>query len=255
MATFLFDKIIFGPVSSRRLGQSLGINLLPPDKKICNFNCIYCECGLTDGTRAELPSRFEVRKKLEESLIDFSNQGKAIDSITFAGNGEPTLHHDFCNIISDTVELRNSYFSRAKIALLTNATTIESPRIQVALKQIDLSILKLDSVNPQTVEILNCPLGEFNLSKIIHTFQKLNRPIIQTLFLRGSYMGKIVDNTTEIEVASWLETLQKIRPELVMVYTISRDTPYETLEKVPLIELERIAARVEQLGIRTQISN
>jgi wyosine [tRNA(Phe)-imidazoG37] synthetase (radical SAM superfamily) len=254
MATFLFDKIIFGPVSSRRLGQSLGINLLPPDKKICNFNCIYCECGLTDGTRAELPSRFEVKKKLEESLLDFSSQGKAIDSITFAGNGEPTLHHDFCNIIADTVELRNTYFPRAKIALLTNATTIASPHIQTALKQIDQSILKLDSVNPRTVEILNCPLGEFNLSKIINTFQKLDRPIIQTLFLRGNYKGKLIDNTTEIEVAPWLATLQKIQPELVMVYTISRDTPYETLEKIPPAELDRIATRVEQLGIRTQIS-
>lgn len=254
MPTFLFDKIIFGPVRSRRLGQSLGINLLPPDKKICNFDCIYCECGLTDGTKAKLPTRNEVKEKLNRTLKLYVEQNKNIDTITFAGNGEPTLHPEFSRIVDDTVELRDKYFSKAGIALLTNATTISSPKIQKTLKKIDQSILKLDSVHQQTVNLINCPLGKYNLDTIIDTFKRLKEPIIQTMFLRGSFKGIPVNNTTEAELVPWLETLSMINPGLVMIYTISRDTPFETLEKISLDELEKIAQRVKDLGIQTQIS-
>lgn len=254
MATFLFDKIIFGPVVSRRLGNSLGINLLPPDKKICNFDCIYCECGLTDGIKAILPTREEVKQKLEEVLKEHLNNRKIIDTITFAGNGEPTLHHDFIGIIEDTYILRNKYFPKAKIALLTNATTIVGKKIREAFKKIDQNILKLDSVHPQTVELLNCPLGRFNLKKTIEILSSMDKPIIQTMFVRGSYKGIPVDNTSEYEIKPWLETLKVINPGLVMIYTIARDTPFDTLEKVPENQLKQIANRVEQLGIETQIS-
>lgn len=254
MTTFLFDKIIFGPVLSRRLGNSLGINLLPPDKKICNFDCIYCECGLTDSTKADLPSQEMVRQKLEEALINHKENKKNIDAITFAGNGEPTLHRDFKGIIDDTWQLRNKYFPKAKIALLTNATTIGSRKVRDAFEKIDLNILKLDSVHPKTVELLNCPVGGFNLDKIIGILRSMNKPIIQTMFLKGSYKGIPVDNTTENEIEPWLETLKTIRPGLVMIYTIARDTPFDTLEKIPENKLNEIAQRVEELGIETQIS-
>lgn len=255
MATFLFDKIIFGPVKSRRLGQSLGINLLPIDKKICNFDCIYCECGLTDGTKAELPSQEIVKERLEEVLKNFNKNHKPIDTITFAGNGEPTLHRDFEGIIDDTVELRNKYFPKAKIALLTNSTTLESPKIQRTLEKIDQSILKLDSVIESTVELLNCPIGKFYLGKTIQRLKLMSSPIIQTMFVKGTYKGQIVNNATEKELVPWLKTLSEIKPALVMIYTIARDTPFDTLKKVPQPELELIAKRVMELGFEVQISS
>lgn len=254
MATFLFDKIVFGPVTSRRLGQSLGINLLPADKKICNFDCIYCECGLTDSPKAKLPERSEIASKLEEVLSEFKASAKSIDTITFAGNGEPTLHPEFFGIIDDTYQLRNKYFPAAKIALLTNSTTIAGKKIQESLKKIDLPILKLDSVNKNTVELLNCPLGNFNIERIIELLKSLNRPIIQTMFVRGTYKTRVVDNTVPEELDPWLKVISEIKPSMVMIYTIARDTPFDTLRKVPSEDLEKIAEKLRQLGIETQIS-
>ena len=254
MGTFLFDKVIFGPVKSRRLGESLGINLLPTDSKVCNFDCIYCECGLTDSTKGNFPSRNQVAEKLEAFLSISIKQGKKIDAITFAGNGEPTLHVDFVGIIDDTYQLRNKYYPKAQIALLTNATTIANPKIQKILTKIDQNILKLDSVNPNTIDILNCPLGNYNLERIIEILKSMKSPIIQTMFVRGSYKGKSVDNSIEAEVASWLEVLEQIQPSLVMIYTIARDTPFDTLKKVTLAKLQEIGKRVEALGFEVQIS-
>lgn len=254
MPTFLFEEIIFGPVNSRRLGKSLGINLLPPDKKICNFDCIYCECGLTGGTKAVLPSRKIIRDKLYETLSDFKEKSKTIDTITFAGNGEPTLHPEFNEIVDDIVELRDTFFPNANLALLTNATTIINPKLRDTLQKIEQSILKLDSVNKNTIDLINCPIGNYNLEKIIEILKSIEKPIIQTMFIRGSYKGISVDNTTEKELIPWLETIKMITPGLVMIYTISRDTPFDTLKKVPLNELEDIAKKVEDLGIETQIS-
>lgn len=254
MATFLFDKIIFGPVKSRRLGESLGVNLLPTDSKICNFDCIYCECGLTDGTKGNLPTREEVSANLKSFLLESKSNEKQIDAITFAGNGEPTLHPEFVGIIDDTFELRNKYYPKAIIALLTNATTVTSPKVQGAFEKIDQNILKLDSVLPQTVELLNSPIGNFNLQKLLDTLIQLKKPIIQTMFLKGSYKGKAIDNSSEAELVPWLEALQQIQPSLVMIYTIARDTPFETLEKVSRDKLEEIGSRVEALGFEVQIS-
>ncbi|MBN2484614.1 MAG: radical SAM protein [Bacteroidales bacterium] len=254
MSTFLFDKIIFGPVVSRRLGQSLGINLLPPDKKICNFDCIYCECGLTDSPKAKLPSRQEVAEKLEKVLSEFKQQNKAIDTITFAGNGEPTLHAEFGEIIDDTCHLRDKYFRSAKIALLTNSTTLGGKKIREAIKKIDLPILKLDSVKEETVKLLNNPLGNFNLQNTIAILKSMHRPIIQTMFVKGSCKGQTIDNTTKEELEPWLKTIAEINPSLVMIYTIARDTPFDTLQKVPVETLESIAAKLKESGIETQIS-
>jgi wyosine [tRNA(Phe)-imidazoG37] synthetase (radical SAM superfamily) len=255
MATFLFDELVFGPVKSRRLGQSLGINLLPVDKKICNFDCIYCECGLTDSPKADLPKRNEIAERLESVLLDFRSNEKPIDTITFAGNGEPTLHPLFLEIIEDTWKLRNNYFPEAKIALLTNSTTIAGKKIQEAFKKIDLPILKLDSVIKSTVELLNCPIGNFNIDRIIEILKSMESPIIQTMFVRGTYKTQVVDNTVPEELEPWLKVMSQIKPSMVMIYTIARDTPFDTLKKVPEPELNKIAERLRQLGIETQISS
>jgi wyosine [tRNA(Phe)-imidazoG37] synthetase (radical SAM superfamily) len=259
MGTFLFDNIIFGPVRSRRLGVSLGINLLPANKKVCNFNCIYCECGWSPSIESEggyLPLREEVYEALASRLQEMKIKGTRPDVLTFAGNGEPTLHPYFPDIINDSILLRNKFFPLAKIAVLSNATTISSQSVRDALLKVDMNILKLDSAFTETINTHNQPRVPVDADKLIENLKKFNgRLIIQTLFLRGNYQGKVIDNTTNEEVDAWLEALEKIMPEEVMIYTIARDTPPGgLLMKVPVMELDQIASRVEKLGIRTQVS-
>jgi wyosine [tRNA(Phe)-imidazoG37] synthetase (radical SAM superfamily) len=259
MGTFLFDKIIFGPVKSRRLGVSLGINLLPNRKKVCNFNCIYCECGWSPSIEKEggfLPRREEIYEALASRLQEMKVKNQKPDVITFAGNGEPTLHPDFSGIIDDSIKLRNKFFPEAKIAVLSNSTTITNPSVKDALLKVDMNILKLDSAFDKTVRIHNQPRVNVSVDELIENLKKFNgKLIIQTLFLQGKYNGMIIDNTTPEEVNAWLEALERIRPAEVMIYTISRDAPEGgLLRKVPVEELKHIASRVEKLGIQTQVS-
>jgi len=259
MPTFLFDRIIFGPVKSRRLGVSLGINLLPETEKLCNFNCIYCECGWTyksKTTGSDLPAREEVYRALDQKLSGMKEKNKPPDVITFAGNGEPTLHPDFPGIIDDCIELRNKYFPKARIAVLSNSTTITIPRIKNALLKVDQNILKLDSGFDLTVKVHNQPRVNVKVTELIDNLKKFSgQLIIQTLFLRGSYKGKNIDNTTSGEIGAWLKAIEMIKPSEVMIYTISRDTPEGgDLKKIPQSELKRIAAMVNSLGIETQVS-
>jgi wyosine [tRNA(Phe)-imidazoG37] synthetase (radical SAM superfamily) len=259
MGTFLFDTIIFGPVKSRRLGISLGINLLPVERKICNFNCIYCECGWTGNPEkriSRLPLRMEVYEALEKKLSEMKEQNLAPDVITYAGNGEPTLHPDFPGIIDDSIILRDKYFPEAEIAVLSNATTIADPFIKEALFKVDKNILKLDSAIDTTVHIHNQPGVRINVNDLIENLAGFGgKLVIQTLFLRGVYNGTVIDNTTGEEIDAWLKALERIKPSEVMIYTISRDTPEGgELKKVPVRELREIAGRVESLGIRTQVS-
>jgi wyosine [tRNA(Phe)-imidazoG37] synthetase (radical SAM superfamily) len=258
MATFLFDKIIFGPVKSRRLGISLGINLLPVNRKICNFNCIYCECGWTDysNNAGRLPGRQEVFEALEKKLTEMKAADELPDVITYAGNGEPTLHPEFPGIIDDSILLRNKYSPEAEIVVLSNSTTISKPSVREALLKVDKNILKLDSAIESTIFTHNQPKTKINVPELIDNLSYFNgKVIIQTLFLRGSYEGNSIDNTTEPEIQEWLKALEKISPSEVMIYTISRDTPHGSeLKKIPVRELREIASRVEKLGIKTQIS-
>ena len=259
MASFLFDKIIFGPVKSRRLGVSLGINLLPRRKKVCNFNCIYCECGWTQSVEAEggyLPQRAEVYEALASKLQEMKVKNQKPDVITFAGNGEPTLHPEFQVIIDDSIFLRNKFFPEARIAVLSNSTTITNPSVKDALLKVDMNILKLDSAFDLTIRTHNQPRVNVKVDELIENLKKFKgNLIIQTLFLRGSFNGKSIDNTSPKEIEAWLKALEKIRPSEVMIYTFSRDTPEEgLLNKVPIEELKRIAQQVEKLGIQTQVS-
>ncbi|MCU0460041.1 MAG: radical SAM protein [Bacteroidales bacterium] len=259
MATFLFDSIVFGPVSSRRLGVSLGINLLPVSRKVCSYNCIYCECGWTPDmtvTREKLPSRKAVYDALRAKLSEMKQKDKAPDVITYAGNGEPTLHPAFAGIIDDSVALRNEFFPGARISVLSNGSMLHRKSVRDALKKVDMNILKLDSAIPGTVQQLNKPhvkVDPENLEK--HTADFDGKFIIQTLFVRGECDGRKVDNTTPDEIAAWLEALSRLRPQQVMIYTIHRDTPLgNSLRKVPVSELNAIARRVSEMGIATTVS-
>lgn len=255
--TSLYDNIIFGPIRSRRLGLSLGVNLLPIDSKLCSFDCIYCECGWNDehpGKR-RFNSRDDVREMLDTTLAKMVGEGTPPDVITFAGNGEPTLHPEFEQIINDTIALRDKHCPSAKVSVLSNATQIHRDDVRRALLRVDNNILKLDSAFDETVQLINKPQGAYTVERTVELLKMFNGElIVQTMFLRGEYLGKRVDNTTDEEVEAWLRLIKEIAPKQVMVYSLDRDTPCQTLEKVEKEELRAIAARVEELGIKCQVA-
>ena len=255
--TIIYPSPIFGPVHSRRLGVSLGINLMPGDGKICSFDCIYCECGFNKDfkPKAARPTREEVRQALEAKLKDMQQNGPAPDVLTFAGNGEPTLHPDFAGIIGDTLQLRDHYFPNAKVSVLSNSTMIHKPEVFEALRRIDNNILKLDTVDEAYIQALDQPAKGYNVQRIIQHMKAFEgRCIIQTMFLKGCYNGKDMDNTSDGYVLPWLETVKEIAPHQVMIYTIDRETPTQGLQKATHEELDRIAVMVEAAGISCSVS-
>ncbi len=255
--TVIFPSPIFGPVHSRRLGVSLGINLLPADGKVCSFDCIYCECGYNAEHRAKtpLPTREEVRKALEEKLKDMQINGPAPDVLTFAGNGEPTAHPKFPEIIEDTLQLRDTYFPEAKVSVLSNSTFITRPAVFDALNKVDNNILKLDTVDEDYIRLVDRPNGSYSVRRMIDKMKAYQgNCIIQTMFLKGSYQGKDVDNTSDTYVLPWLEAIKEIAPRQVMIYTIDRETPDHDLEKATPEELDRIVDLIKQSGISATAS-
>ncbi len=256
--TALFNDIIFGPVHSRRLGLSLGVNLLPPTSKLCTFDCIYCECGWNadhPGLR-RFNRRSDVSRLLGETLRRMVADGTPPDVITFAGNGEPTLHPEFEAIIGDTLALRDALCPAARVSVLSNATQLHRDDVCRALRRVDNNILKLDSAFDATVRRMNRPQNPaYSVRATVEAMRRFEgRMILQTMFLRGTCDGLPVDNTTEEEVAAWLRLVDEIRPRQVMVYSLDRDTPCPTLAKVPREELRAIAARVEALGIPCSVA-
>ena len=256
MSTALYDRVIFGPIHSRRLGLSLGVNLLPLDHKLCSFDCIYCECGWGEKKeKVRFNDRETVRRELERKLTEMVEAGTPPDVITFAGNGEPTLHPDFGEIIEDTIALRDRITPRAKVSVLSNATQIGRERVRAALLRVDNNILKLDSAFDRTVRLVDRPRGNYSVAEKVEKRKMFEGQLIgQNKFLRGEFEGKIVDNTTEEEVSAWLALIREIAPRQVMVYTIDRSTPAENLQKVTVEELKAIAARVEALGITCSVA-
>lgn len=257
MATITFPSPIFGPIKSRRLGISLGINLLPDDGKVCTFDCLYCECGFnaTHRTKKSLPTREEVAKALEKKLKEMAGQNEFPDVLTFAGNGEPTIHPEFGAIIDDTIDLRNRYCPEAKISVLTNATLITRKSVFDALEKVDNNILKLDTVNNDYISFVDRPTGKYNLDEIIERMKAFNgKAIIQTMFMKGTVNGTDVNNTGDGYVLPWIEAVKAIAPREVMIYTIDRETPQEGLLKATHEELDRIVSMLDKEGIKASAS-
>ena len=228
MSTVIYPSPIFGPVHSRRLGVSLGINLLPADGKFCTFDCIYCECGFNADHRPhqKLPTREEVRQALEARLLDMQQNGPKPDVLTFAGNGEPTAHPQFAAIMDDTLALRDKYFPQAKVSVLSNSTFIHKPEVFEALNKVDNNILKLDTIHADYINKVDRPTGHYDVQKVIECMKAFQgNLIVQTLFMKGTYEGEDVDNTSDVYVLPWLEVVKKIAPKQVMIYTIDRETP------------------------------
>ena len=257
MATILFPSPIFGPVKSRRLGISLGVNLLPADGKICTFDCIYCECGFNSERRPKrrIPQRHEVAEALERKLAEMKAEGALPDVITFAGNGEPTVHPQFNEIIDDTIALRDRYCPDAKVSVLTNATMLSKPTVFEALLKVDNNILKLDTVDTAYIQRVDRPNGRYDVREIIGYMKEFRgKAVIQTMFLKGEVDGVDIDNTGEEYVAPWIEAVKEIAPREVMIYTIDRETPQKGLLKATPDELDRIVGRLAEAGIKASAS-
>lgn len=258
MGTIIYPSPIFGPIHSRRLGISLGINLLPADGKACTFDCIYCECGYNADHRPHtpLPTREQVREALEKQLQSMKENGPTPNVLTFAGNGEPTSHPHFPEIIADTVALRDKYFPEAKVSVLSNATQTGKEKVRQALLKVDNNIQKLDTVNESYILELDRPTGPYSVQQVIENLKKFEgHVIIQTMFLKGlSPEGRNMDNTTDDFVLPWLQAVKEIQPEKVMIYTIDRETPDQQLLKATHEELDRIVDLLRAEGLEASAS-
>ena len=258
MQTVLFHSTIYGPIHSRRLGMSLGINLMPNDGKICSFDCLYCEAGFNaqgpgkDG----VPTRETVKRQLKRKFEEMKAAGQTLDVITFSGNGEPTLHPEFSKVVEDVMRLRTQYFPEAKVSVLSNSTMAGKPAIAKALLKVDNNILKLDSALPRTFRLINRPVSPNILPEgVIADLKKFSgQCIVQTIMVRGEFEGQHFDNTTDEELDALLNAYRQIEPSEVMLYSIDRKTPAENLEKVSKEELERIAKRFRDAGIKVQVN-
>ena len=253
MATFLFDEHVFGPIKNRRLGSSLGVNLLSTSQKMCNFNCVYCECGLTHQLTKGEPAfvgKDEFIQELEDKLVAAQMSKTPIDSITFAGNGEPTMHKDFLAIVKAIKRLRDAYYPCAMIAVLTNGYTLDQEQVKEGLALVDKAIIKLDSGDSILMEQINQPKGSFPIEKLMENIENFEgNLIIQTMFLKGCVERKAFDNSCGAPLDQWLEKIEELNPKEVMIYSLDRDTPIGTLEKIPKNELKAIAEKVAEFNI------
>lgn len=250
----LFDSIVYGPIRSRRLGVSLGVNLMPTTAKLCTFDCVYCECGWNQPvSHPQLPTREQVRAALESQLLTLDVQP---DVITFSGNGEPTLHPDFLGIIQDTCALRDQYCPHAKVSVLSNSTQLGRKDVVEALLLCDNRILKLDSAIDTTMQLIDKPVNQhLTVAQIVQWLSLFEGNFtLQTCFLRGEYEGRVIDNTTPEELSAWYQIVDILHPKQVMIYVIDRATPLQTLSKVPADEMEAIAAPLREKGIDVIVS-
>lgn len=257
MAGFLFNDLIFGPVYSRRLGRSLGINLLPINAKWCNFDCVYCECGWSAHYNDSdvFPDSKQIVEMLENVLTDEIRKHERIDAITFAGNGEPTLHPDFAWIIENVVVLRNRLMPNAQVAVLTNATMLHKKTINNALKLADKAILKLDTAIQRSYDLINQPFDAISVQEVIESIKQFQGDIyIQTMFFTGTNKGVAIDNTSEEELKLYFTALKYIQPKQVMIYSIDRATPGSGLQKVPVKKLEEISKKIQSLGFEVLLT-
>lgn len=243
---------MFGPIHSRRLGSSLGINLLPTKGKLCNFDCVYCECGWNKDGRGDrrLPTAAELRSTLEAKLVECRDAGTPIDSITFSGDGEPTLNPDFAEIIDITVSLRDKYFPQAKVSVLSNATRIFRDEVFEALRKVDNPILKIDAPTDVLAARINQPQGEYHVEDVVADLMRFEGNfVLQTMFLRSPSF----DSSSPEVLDGWMNIVRKLKPREVMVYTLDREAPAERLEKFSVEEMRTLVKPLIDEGFTVQI--
>lgn len=253
----LFHEIAYGPIHSRRLGTSLGMEIMPLEHKLCTFDCVYCECGWNQPIiHPILPTRDEIKTALESKLSAMAVKGDALDVITFSGNGEPTLHPDFLPIIQDTCALRDRYYPQAKVSVLSNSTQLGRAEIREALRLCDNRILKLDAGTNTMLRRIDKPVNkQLTIDTIVEWLAQWKGDFtLQTCFLRGEHGGQVIDNTTSKELEAWYAIVRQLRPKQIMIYVIDRQTPEERLEKISRERMEQIAAPLIAEGFDVLIS-
>jgi wyosine [tRNA(Phe)-imidazoG37] synthetase (radical SAM superfamily) len=247
-----FDDIVFGPIFSRRLGSSLGVNILPSKGKLCNFDCVYCECGWNKDGIAErvFPTLADIEQALETKMSALAAEGRSVDSITFSGNGEPTMHPDFPKIIDITLRCRDRYFPNAKVSVLSNAVLVGRPSVAEAIKRVDNPILKIDASTDALVQKINKPVGQYRLEAVVEALKGFNGDfILQTMFLRSPGF----DTASPEALSGWMEIVREIRPREIMVYTIDRETPDKSLGKYTVEEMAALVQPLLDEGYKIQI--
>lgn len=247
-----FDEIVFGPIRSRRLGSSLGVNLLPSKGKLCNFDCVYCECGWNKDGKSDgrFPELKDIEAALEEKMSRAAAEGVPVDSITFSGNGEPTIHPAFAQVIDVTLRLRDRYFPQAKVSVLSNATMIGRKDVADALMRVDNPILKIDASSDELVRKINKPAGSYRLAEVVENLRKFEgRFVLQTMFLRSEEF----DTASPEALAAWMDIVRELKPREVMVYTIDRETPDKTLGKYTVEEMKAFVQPLVDEGFEIQI--
>lgn len=247
-----FDDIVFGPIFSRRLGSSLGVNLLPSKGKLCNFDCVYCECGWNKDGIAEriFPRLADVEAAMEQKMSKAAAEGVPVDSITFSGNGEPTMNPDFPEIIDVTLRLRDKYFPDAKVSVLSNATLIGRKAVAQALMKVDNPILKIDASEDNLVKQINKPVGTYSLADLIDNLRQFEGNfILQTMFLKSPDF----DTAAPEPLEAWRNIVRELRPRQVMVYTIDRETPDKSLGKYTVAEMTAFVQPLIDEGFDIQV--
>lgn len=253
----IYTDNIIGPIHSRRLGISLGVNLLPKDAKICSFDCVYCECGWNkDYKGGHFPDADAVMEELEAKLKEEVAEGRNIDVITFAGNGEPTLHPRFAEVIDRTIALRDQYYPKARVSVLSNATRMTDPKVHAALLKVDNNILKIDGAFDQTIHLIDQPTDKnYSVRQVVDGMKSFQgQLIVQTMFVRGMHEGKVIDNTTPEEVDAWCDLMREIKPHQIMVYSLDRPTPEPNLVKVSKEEMAQFVAPLVAEGFNVSIA-
>ena len=247
-----FDDIVFGPIFSRRLGTSLGLNILPPQGKLCNFDCVYCECGWNkDGKSAgEFPRLVQVAEALEKRLKELAEEGVSVDSITFSGNGEPTMNPDFAPIVDAVLELRGKYCPNAKVSVLSNATLAWRDDVCQALAKVDNPILKLDAGTTDAALAVNKPVGAYSVERVVESLRRFKGNfVLQTMFVRSEEF----DTTAPDVLGRWVEIVRELAPREIMIYTIDRETPDKTLQKYTVEEMASFVQPLREDGFEIQI--
>lgn len=253
----IYKTNILGPIHSRRLGISLGVNLLPADGKVCSFDCLYCECGYNKDHRGgHMPVASEVLQQLETKLCKMAADGEQLDVITFAGNGEPTLHPHFAEVIDRTLELRDRYYPEVKVSVLSNASRISNSKVFDALLKVDNNILKIDGGRDATVRLIDRPVEDsYTLRQVVTRMKAFKGElIVQTMFVRGEHDGIAIDNTLPEEVAAWADLMREISPKQIMVYSLDRPTPEPNLKKVSKEEMARLVQPLVDEGYNISIA-
>lgn len=247
-----FDEIVFGPIFSRRLGSSMGVNLLPSKGKLCNFDCVYCECGWNKDGKGDrvFPLLEDIEKALDEKMSKAAAEGVAVDSITFSGNGEPTMHPEFPQVIEVTLRLRDRYFPNAKVSVLSNATLVGRKEIADALMRVDNPILKIDASSDELIQKINKPVGAYRLADIIDSLKGFEgRFILQTMFLKSPDFNTVA----HADLERWMDIVRELKPREVMVYTIDRETPDKSLAKYTVEEMRSMVQPLIDEGFKVQI--